>query len=123
MIVLAKFLVVGLSNTLISYLAFLVLYFLIFNENVFVSQCISYAVGIFWSFYWNKKWTFSKKRHSMKTFIPFFSVQLFLLFFSALLLDFASAIINWNISIVWVGTMCIVTLMNFVLSKKIVFKV
>ena len=120
---LSKFIIVGLSNTIISYIVFFVFYNFILISNAFSSQGISYAAGIFWSFFWNRKWTFSEKNHSLKTFIPFFIVQITLLFISAFSMSYATQHLSWNVNYIWFFVMAIITIINFVLSKFIVFKV
>lgn len=120
---LTKFLIVGLSNTLISYLFFIAFYKFILVSNAFLSQSISYAAGIAWSFYWNKNWTFSEKTHSLKVFIPFLTVQISLLFLSALLMYFATKSIIVDVNIIWITVMGLITMINFLCSKYLVFKI
>jgi len=119
----AKFVVIGMSNAIISYIVFIFFYNKILPGDGFFSQCISYAAGILWSFTWNKKWTFSEKTHSWVAFSPFLILQLLLLLLSAFLLTFAKHNLDWNISLIWVCVMATITIMNFVLTKHLVFKV
>lgn len=119
---LTKFIVVGITNTIISYCVFFIFYNFILAGSAFISQCISYAAGIFWSFTWNKSWTFSEKKHNWKTFIPFFIVQITLLLTSAFALSVAVQNLNWNVNFIWLCVMAIITIANFILSKFLVFK-
>lgn len=118
-----KFLVVGTSNTIISFVVFSVFYNFIIINNAFLSQCIGYTAGIVWSFVWNKGWTFSEKKHSWLAFLPFLIIQISLLLFSALSIDITSQTINWNINIIWLCVTLITTIINFSLSKYLVFRV
>ena len=119
---LSRFIIIGFSNTFIGYIVFIVTYNSFLAGNVFSSQCISYSVGILWSFVWNMKWTFSSKRHKWKLFLPFFFLQIALLFSSAFLLTVAKQNLNWNISLIWLCVMAIITIANFALLKFLVFK-
>ena len=52
-----KFLIVGCVNTLVSYLMFLALLYVV---NYDIAYAISYGVGILVSYFLNGKWTFKK---------------------------------------------------------------
>ena len=117
-----KFIIVGISNAIVSYAVFFVVYGFVLFGDAFVSQCLSYAAGILWSFIWNKNWTFSRTRHGRDAFIPFVTVHVMLLFLSAVSLRIAHEHLNWNINIIWVCVMAVITLMNFGATKHLVFK-
>ncbi|MBN2284947.1 MAG: GtrA family protein [Tissierellales bacterium] len=120
---LLKFIVVGISNTLISYIVFFGFYNFVLLGNAFLSQCISYAAGVLWSFNWNKKWTFSGKKHRWSVFIPFATVQVTLLFLSAFSISIANHNLNWNVNLIWLCVMVIITVINYNISKYLVFRV
>ena len=56
-----KFGIVGVSNSVISYILYVVALLFLQNFNVFptfdyiISQVISFLLSVLWSFYWNKK--------------------------------------------------------------------
>jgi putative flippase GtrA len=120
---LLKFVVIGISNTLIGYIVFFIFYNFILIGAAFLSQCISYAAGILWSFNWNRKWTFSETKHRWSAFIPFVTVQVTLLFLSAFSLSVANHNLNWNINLIWLCVMAIITVINYNISKHLVFRV
>jgi putative flippase GtrA len=119
---LVKFLIVGASNTIISYIVFFTLYNTLLVGDAVSSQSLSYAAGILWSFTWNKRWTFSEHPNKRALLAPFLILQLMLLLISALALDIAKENLDWNISLIWVCIMAVSTAINFVLSKYVVFK-
>ena len=119
---LLKFLAVGVSNTLISYLVFLVCYNALLAGSAFTSQAISYAAGIVWSFIWNRRWTFAGASGSGSSFITFLALQLMLLLLSSSSLALVKRTTDWNLNYAWVLVMGVVTALNFVVSKKFVFK-
>ena len=59
-----KFSIVGLSNTLVSYVAYIAILFLLQafgllpDVDYLVSQWVSYTLSILWAFYWNRKKVF-----------------------------------------------------------------
>tara|TARA_R110001599_G_scaffold262322_1_gene462812 strand:+ start:13283 stop:13672 length:390 start_codon:yes stop_codon:yes gene_type:complete len=120
---LIKFVMIGASNTAISYVVFFTLYSNLLAGDAFYSQCLSYAAGIIWSFFWNKRWTFSDKKQSWVAFYPFLILQLILLFISAFFLDIAKDNLDWDINLLWVSVMAVITIINFVLTKFLVFKI
>jgi putative flippase GtrA len=119
---LLKFLAVGISNTIISYIVFLVCYNALLAGGAFTSQTISYASGIVWSFFWNKRWTFVAANRSWSAFFPFLAVQILLLLLSSSALMMVSQTTDWNLNYVWILVMAIVTAINFIVSKKFVFR-
>lgn len=60
-----KFGIVGLSNTMISYIVYIttLLFFqkynLFLNIDYLVSQIIGFLLSVLWSFYWNRKYVFN----------------------------------------------------------------
>src|SRR5690348_5910697 len=119
---LVKFIIIGASNTVISYTVFLVLYNALLAGDAFYSQCLSYAAGIIWSFIWNKRSTFSEKPRGWASFPPFLALQLMLLLISAFALDIAKGNLDWNITLIWVCVMAVSTAINFVIAKYLVFR-
>lgn len=119
---LVKFIIIGLPNMFISYLAFIAAYSNLFSGNAFYSQCISYSSGILWSFFWSKKWTFSSKSHKWVLLLPFFILQVALLLLSAYLLSMVKNNLDLDIYIIWVFVMTIITIINFVCTKFLVFR-
>jgi putative flippase GtrA len=116
-----RFVLVGISNTIISFLTFYLVYHFVFVTETFLSQCISYATGIVWSFCLNRNWTFSDPRRAEKTFIRFLLVQLALMLLSSFVLETTARMVTWDINLVWCMVMAIITVMNFILTRLLVF--
>lgn len=128
-----KFGIVGLSNTIISYVLY-VLSLLIFqkmevlpNSGYLVAQAIAFVISVLWSFYWNSKVVFALQegeersvvRALIKTFVSYSFTGLFLN--SALLVlwvrmlhisEFIAPIINLLVSVP----------LNFIINKLWAFK-
>lgn len=128
-----KFGIVGVSNTLISYILY-ALSLLAFQKygffvgyDYFVSQIISFALSVLWSFYWNNKMVFtigdgehrSIWKALLKTYVSYSFTGLFL---NSLLLalwvqvfhisEFVAPIINLLVSVP----------INFLINKFWAFK-
>ena len=117
-----RFIVVGISNTIISYLTFIIAYHFIVKSNTIISQILSYSAGIVWSFIWNRRWTFKSKKSMSKEFLLFVLTQVVMLVLSTALLYLIVDRYHYPASISWVCVMAIITILNFVMLKIVVFK-
>lgn len=143
----SKFLVVGVSNFIISFAVFYLLYnhwklsgifYGLFGEagrevenfirelgaaslDATLANIFGYSAGIINSFIWNRFWTF-KARHQIGTqFGRFVALNLFCLAASSASLFFFVDFLGWGYLPVWFITMGAVTLANFFSSKVWVF--
>lgn len=62
-----KFGTVGVFNTLITLLSFTFFYYI--GINYLLAHVMSYALGVFNSFYWNKRWVFKDDSRNTAIFI------------------------------------------------------
>ena len=118
-----RFLLVGISNTIVSYLVFLFGYHILFVGDTLLSQPLSYSIGIAWSYYWNRKWTFQSSAVAGREFFRFLIVQIALLLLSTGLIYY---VVKWwhiNASISWIFVMIFITALNYLLTKRFVFKI
>lgn len=86
------------------------------------AQTISYSVGIGWSFFWNRKWTFQSSNNLSTEAASFIISQLGMLLISTLLITLTVDLLKWHPTMSWVFVMGIVTILNFLVIKKWVFK-
>jgi len=117
-----RFLVVGVSNTIISYLVFISMYSIIAPQNTLLSQTASYTAGILWSFFWNRRWTFGSRKNPIRELTYFVTVQLIMLALSLGLLHVAIDGRGYHVSASWIGVMAFVTLCNYFALRFLVFK-
>lgn len=127
-----KFGIIGLSNTVISYVIY-VLVLLVFQKNNFlpevdylIAQLIGFIISVLWSFYWNRKYVFADGEEKipwlqalLKTYISY---------------GFTGIILNSILSVVWVEwigipkivapiiNLLISVPLNFVLNKFWAFR-
>jgi len=120
-----KFAVVGVFNTIIDFVVFLLLTRLIhfFGEHVLYANIISFSVAVTNSYLLNRRWTFrSKDTERVKQYIRFFSINatglgvntllLYLFVYHAHLYDVIAKALAIGITLFW----------NFFLNKWLVFK-
>ena len=128
-----KFGIVGLSNTIISYLIYLAAFLSLQKLQLFpsvdylIAQFIGFVLSVLWSFYWNNKYVFAKDKNEkrstfqaiLKTYVSYAFTGLFL---------------NSLLSILWVEVLQISKIiapfinllisvpLNFVMNKFWAFK-
>jgi putative flippase GtrA len=118
-----RFLIIGLSNTLISYFVFVLSLYILpgFYIKTSIAQILSYASGMLWSFYWNRTWTFAATQAVPRQLNRFLLVQLGLLALSALLMGILVDYFILPATPCWVVVMVLITIVNYLLQKSWVF--
>ena len=116
-----RFCLVGLTNTAVSYLVFRASLALLAGlpAAAGVSQALSYAAGIGWSFTWNRRFTFTGRRGRFGTFT---AVQIGMLAASSLALWLAVDHLRLPATPSWAVCMAVVTVGNFMLLSRYVFR-
>lgn len=126
-----RFGVVGLSNTLVSYAAFRTLLHVLDGISVRASlaQFGSYALGIGWSFFWNRRWTFRSDEATgavperpAAQFVRFVTLQAGLMVGSATSLGLLVDQLHQPPTLMWISVMGLVTVLNYVLSRYWAFR-
>jgi putative flippase GtrA len=128
-----KFGMVGLSNTVISYIIYVIALLILQRANVFpnvdylISQFIGFVLSVLWSFYWNRKYVFKADDNNS---IPWF-IALLKTYVSY---AFTGIFLSTVLSYIWVQCVgipkiiapiinLIVTVpLNFILNKFWTFK-
>ena len=73
---LLKFGLVGIVNTFIHYIIFII-FFRLFDINLIISSTLGYCAGLINSYIFNKIWTFqSKQSYQVSEFLKFVSVNI-----------------------------------------------
>lgn len=82
-----KFGIVGLSNTVISYVIYVVTLILFQKNNLIPSvdylaaQVIAFVLSVLWSFYWNNKFVFEKADNEERNIVHAFDKDLYIICF------------------------------------------
>lgn len=125
-----KFGIVGLSNTVISYMIYYVCWHFLNSlgfkdeKRYLPAQVIAFVIGVLWSFYWNNKMVFRDRNgklwHALgKAFVSYSFTGLFL--YSLLLLLWVN-VLNIPELIAPILNLFISVPINFLLSKYWAFK-
>ena len=143
----SRFLVVGVSNFVVSFAVFYILYnhvklsglfFGLFGQagisfetfinrlgaaslDATLANIFGYGSGIINSFIWNRLWTFQAKKQIGAQFGRFLILNIFCLIVSSAALFLFTDVLAWAYLPVWFVTMGAVTLVNYALSKYWVF--
>jgi putative flippase GtrA len=129
----AKFCVVGLSNTLISYVLYSVA-LLIFRGfrilkgyDYIAAQVIQFILSVLWSYYWNNRYVFmlgvNEKRSFWKSLIKtYISYSFTGLFLSSVLLLFWVKILHISEFIAPILNLLISVPLNFIINKYWAFR-
>jgi putative flippase GtrA len=75
-----------------------------------------------WSYYWNRRWTFKSQGNVAGEAARFFSLQLGFMFLSSALIGLLVDHLRLEPTLSWLGTMVLITVLNFVLSRFWAFK-
>ncbi len=109
-----RFGVVGVSNTLLGYSVFRGAHRVL---PAAASQALSYLVGMLWSYYWNRRWTF-KSQDNVASEAPASSACKSASCCSAPPCSACSSItLHQNPTLSWIGTSALCTVLNFVASR------
>ena len=127
-----KFGIVGVSNTLVSYLLNLLCLFLLdkydFVYDYVIANTVAFVLSVLWSFYWNERFVFTEKQDSYQ------SNRLVRLLKMYLSYGFTGIILNNVLSYVWISVFGISKVIaplinsavgvpiNYVINKKWTFE-
>lgn len=128
-----KFGIVGVSNTIISYVLYMV--FLIFfkSKNVFptynylIAQVISFLLSVLWSFYWNNKYVFMKQTGEQRSLLysllkTYASYSFTGIFLNSLLLIIWVKFLNISEFIAPIINLLVSVPLNFLINKYWAFR-
>ena len=111
---LIKFCIVGMGNTLLTFLVFYLL--LTIGMNYLAANIIGYSVGVANSYYWNKSWVFETKSN-YKHFLRFIAVNILTLLINTGSLFIFVHSFGFNAIIAQIIATGIGMVVNFILNK------
>ena len=123
-----RFVVVGISNAIVSYVAFVILFYsdlIPIAVRTPAAQALSYSAGIVWSFVWNRNWAFRQNTQSSTNqrteLYRFVAVQCICLLLSVMLVTLFVDYLNFLPGVGWLLAMAIITAINFFAAHFWVF--
>lgn len=120
----ARFIIVGFSNAAVSLTIFAIAYQLFHSLYIRagLAQALAFSAGIFWSYFWNRRWVFNVSSSARHDGLRFVIVQLVLLLVSSVAISLAVDRVGVPPFRAWFIVMVVVTILNYFLLKLIVFE-
>lgn len=120
----ARFLLVGCSNFVVSFLVFHLLILLSprFDLSIFIAQLLSYSAGTLWSFIWNRRFTFRSTASPYRQAVRFIVLQGSFALITAFSIDAAVVSLGLPPTAAWFLVMFVVTIANYMLSRSWAFR-
>ena len=116
-----NYLIVGVLTTVVSIISYAVLRFII--PNYIICTVLSWIVAVLFAYITNRVFVFnSKDKKIMKEFIKFISCRLITLVTEVLIMFIAVDLLKINDLISKIVVQFVIIILNYILSKLIVFK-
>lgn len=114
-----RFLLVGLSNALISFVVYLAMLALLPHAvgRTSLAQAIAYGAGTCWSYAWNRIWVFGSRDRVIEEGSRFLAVQVSLMLISIAAIGVAVDGLGTDPVLAWVMVMAAITILNFLLLR------
>ena len=122
-----NYLIFGILSTIVSLLSYYLLTTLFLNPNnsieLQIANVISWIITVTFAFITNKKFVFnSKEKQIIKEISKFFLARIFTLLIDMTLMFIFVSILNFNDKIIKIIIMILVIILNYIISKLLVFK-
>lgn len=119
-----RFLMVGTSNFVISFTVFRLLLLAPVSSplKIYACQLISFASGIVWSYFLNRRFTFRCEQPIGPQATRFVSLQVTFALLSSLSIGLLVNNLGVNPSLAWFGVMALVTIANYFLCRFWVYR-
>jgi len=116
-----KFILVGITSTVINYSIFYVFYSYFFLNYLF-SAFFGYVAGVFVGYSLNVRWTFGVKKDEERSLLKYLLIYLLTLILAVILLYSLVTALNFKPPIAYIFVVVFATLTNFIGMKYWVFK-
>ena len=122
LVILIKFGIVGVFNTAVDALVFIMLATL--GTPALITQVISYSCGVVNSYWWNGRWTFrdARRQGPNNELLRFVITNLIVLALSSLILFLSNHILGWNLVISKAAATLLGMILNYIASRYWVFR-
>lgn len=122
-----NYLIFGVLTTLVSLVTYYLLVYTILNPNkpieLQIANIISWITCVTFAYITNRKYVFnSKDKNIFKEIIKFYSSRLSTLFIDMLIMFIFVTKLNFNDKIIKIIVQIIIIILNYILSKLLVFK-
>ena len=122
-----NYLIIGILTTIVSLLTYYLLVLTILNPNnpleLQIANITSWVIAVTFAYITNRIFVFnSKEKNILKEALKFCSSRLSTLFIDMLLMFIFVSKLNFNDKIIKIVIQIIVTILNYIISKLLVFK-
>lgn len=122
-----NYLIIGILTTIVSLLSYYILALTILNPNnpleLQIANITSWIIAVTFAYITNRKYVFNSKNNKiLKESLKFCSSRLTTLFIDMLLMFIFVSKLNFNDKIIKIIIQIIVTILNYIISKLLVFK-
>lgn len=122
-----KYLIFGVLTTIVSLVTYYLLVFTILNPNnpiqLQIANIISWITCVTFAYITNRKYVFnSQNRNITSEIIKFYSSRLTTLFIDILIMFIFVTVLHFNDKIIKLIVQFIIIILNYILSKILVFK-
>lgn len=117
-----KFIIVGVLNTVVGFLAFAA-YIYFIHDNYLQALIFSHIIGVANSYLWNNRWTFQQKKYKASSAIKFMSVYVVTFIVNLFLLTILVDTIEMNKLIAQAIALLFTTLVSFFGHKYWSFRI
>lgn len=122
-----NYLVVGVLTTLVSLATYYILVYTVFDPNIAlelqITNIVSWIVSVTFAYFTNRKYVFkTNKNMSFKEVVKFYLSRVSTLILDMLMMYVLVSLLKFNDKIIKLIVQVIVIVLNYILSKFIVFK-
>lgn len=122
-----RYLIIGVLTTVVSLATYYILVYTIFNPDIGlelqITNIISWIVSVTFAYFTNRTYVFKlKEKKSLKEAIKFYVSRVSTLLIDMLLMYIFVSLLKYNDKIIKLIVQIIITILNYILSKFIVFK-
>lgn len=122
-----RYLIIGVLTTIVSLATYYILVYTIFNPNIplelQITNIISWIVSVTFAYFTNRKFVFKlKEKKSLKEAIKFYISRVSTLLVDMLMMYVFVSILKCNDKLIKLIVQVVITILNYILSKFIVFK-
>ena len=121
-----NYLIIGGLTTVVSLIIYYSLVLTILNPEVAlelqIANILSWIVAVIFAYYTNRKYVFESKNNSKSEMLKFFLSRIGTLIIDMLLMFIFVSVLHFNDKIMKIIVQIVVIVLNYILSKFIVFK-
>lgn len=122
-----RYLIIGVLTTVVSLATYYILVYTVFNPNVplelQITNIISWIVSVTFAYFTNRRYVFKlKEKRTLKEIVKFYLSRVSTLLLDMLMMYILVSLLKFNDKIIKLIVQILVIVLNYILSKFLVFK-